>query len=166
MITRVLIISHLIIETGKSAEFQINLLNLEMESLGIPDTDYPSYIKMSSGEFVRICKDLTSLTEVVRIDVKDRFSTFSYQGKSGCGKINLKKNNADREEDQIDIHADEDITAGFGLQYLNSFAKASSLSSTVTLNISNKFPLKIEYVIDGLGYMNFYLAPKMDDAEN
>jgi len=122
---------------------------------------------MSSNEFVRICRDLTQLTEVVRIDIKDHHASLSYQGKSGVGRINLKKNNADKEEDQVDINADEAVSAGYGLQYLNSFAKASSLSSFVTLFISSKFPLKIEYQIEKLGLMNFFLAPKMDDqADN
>ncbi len=118
---------------------------------------------MSSSEFVRICKDLTQLTEVLKIEIKDRHAVLSYQGKSGVGRINLKKNNTDKEEDIIDISAEEPVTAGYGLQYLNSFAKASALSSMVTLNISSKFPLKIDYEIANLGQMNFYLAPKMDD---
>lgn len=137
---------------------------MDCESLGIPDTEYPSYIKMSSSEFVRICRDLTQLTEVVKIDIKDTCATLSYQGKSGVGRINLKKNNADKEEDQIDIASEENVSAGYGLQYLNSFAKASSLSSFVTLYISSKFPLKIEYQIEKLGNMNFFLAPKMDES--
>ena len=72
--------------------------------------------------------------------------------------------NADKEEDQIDIASEENVSAGYGLQYLNSFAKASSLSSFVTLYISSKFPLKIEYQIEKLGNMNFFLAPKMDES--
>ena len=49
------------IETEKSGEFQLNLLNLDTQALGIPDTDYPTTIKMSSSEFVSLCRDFTSL---------------------------------------------------------------------------------------------------------
>ena len=121
---------------------------------------------MASSEFVRICRDLTQLTEVVKIDIKDNFATLSYQGKSGVGRINLKTNKAEKEDDQIEISAEEPVTAGYGLQYLNSFAKASTLSPYVKLNISSKFPLRIEYQIENLGQMNFYLAPKMNDSDN
>lgn len=139
---------------------------MEADALGIPDTEYPTYIKMSSSEFVRICRELTQLAESVRIEVEDKVATFSFSGKAGAGKIKLKKNNAEKSEDQIEIQCDEHVNSNYGLQYLNSFAKASSLSSHVTLHMSNQFPLMIEYEIENMGYVKFYLAPKMDDEEN
>jgi len=78
-------------KTEKSAEFQLNLLTLESESLGIPETEYPTFIKMSSFEFVRLCKELTAMTEVVKIEVNDNLATFNYTGKMGSGKIKMKK---------------------------------------------------------------------------
>ncbi len=145
------------------AEFKLNLLTLDAEALGIPDTEYPTFIKMSSVEFVRVCRELTQLAEAVRIEVEDNFATFSFSGKAGDGKIKMKKNNAEKSEDQIDIRCDEQVSSNYGLQYLNSFAKASSLSQQVTLYLSSQFPLMIEYEIESLGYVKFYLAPKMDD---
>jgi proliferating cell nuclear antigen len=121
---------------------------------------------MSSNEFVRICRELTQLAESVRIAVEDKTATFSFAGKAGAGKIKLKKNNAEKSEDQIEIGCDEVVNSNYGLQYLNSFAKASSLSSHVTLNMSNQFPLMIQYDIENMGYVKFYLAPKMDDEDN
>lgn len=38
-------------------------MSLDSESLGIPETDYSSVIEMSSGEFSRICKELSSISE-------------------------------------------------------------------------------------------------------
>jgi proliferating cell nuclear antigen len=133
--------------------------------LGIPDTEYPTSIRMSSSEFVRLCKELTQLAETVRIEVEDKAATFSFSGKAGAGKIKMKKNNAEKNEDQIDIRCEESVSSNYGLQYLNSFAKASSLSSLVTLHLSTQFPLMIEYEIENMGYVKFYLAPKMDDDE-
>lgn len=154
------------LETEKSAEFQLNLLTLEAESLGIPDTDYPTSIRMSSSEFVRLCRELTQLAETVKVDIDDRVATFSFSGKAGAGKIKLKKNNADKDEDLIDIKCEEKVSSSYGLQYLNSFAKASSLSNQVVLHLSTQFPLMIDYEIENMGFVKFYLAPKMDDEGN
>ena len=118
---------------------------------------------MSSSEFVRLCRELTQLAESVRIEIEDNLATFSFAGKAGAGKIKMKKNNAEKSEDQIDIKCDENVSSNYGLQYLNSFAKASSLSGHVTLYLSSQFPLMIEYEIENMGYVKFYLAPKMDD---
>lgn len=153
-------------KSGKVAEFQLNLLNLDIQALGIPDTEYSTYIKMSSNEFVSLCKDFTSLSDSVKIEVQNDIASFSIVGKSGQGKITLKNNNAEKNEDQISIICREEVCCTYGLQYLNSFAKASSLSEIVTINVSSKFPLMIEYEIEAMGSIKFYLAPKMDDENN
>ena len=120
---------------------------------------------MSSSEFVSLCRDFTNLSDCVKIEVKEGNVTFSVVGKAGSGKYNLKNNNAEKMEDQVIIVNKEDVCCSYGLQYLNSFSKASSLSSVVTLHISAKYPLMIDYEIEDLGFLKFYLAPKMDDDE-
>jgi len=147
-------------------EYLLNLLTLEAESLGIPDTEYPTTIRMSSSEFTRVCKELSALSETVRIETEGKSAIFSFSGKSGSGKITLKSNNAEKTEDQIFIECGEKVSSSYGLQYLNSFAKASTLSNTVSLNLSSSFPLMIDYDIENKGFVKFYLAPKMDDEAN
>lgn len=118
---------------------------------------------MSSSEFVSICKDFTQLSDSLKIHVVDSKAIFSINGKAGAGKLTLKGNNAEKIEDQVTIVCQEEVTCSYGLQYLNSFAKASSLSGVVSLNISPKYPLMIEYEMDNIGFIKFYLAPKMDE---
>ena len=120
---------------------------------------------MSSGEFVSLCRDFTQLSDSMKIEVKGDSVTFSIVGKSGNGKVTMKNNSSDKIEDQVNITNNEDVVCSYGLQYLNSFAKASSLSNIVTLHISAKYPLMIDYEIEDLGFLKFYLAPKMDDDE-
>ena len=145
------------------AEFQLNLLNLDIHTLSIPDTEYPTSIKMSSTKFVSLCRDFTQLSDTLKIEVKEQKATFSINGKAGVEKIVMKNNNAEKLEDQITIVSDGEVSLSFGLQYLNSFAKASSLSDIVTLNISSIFILMIEYEMQDIGFIKFYLAPKMDE---
>ena len=71
--------------------------------MGIPDTDYPTTIKMSSSEFVSLCRDFTSLSDCIKIEVKEEKCTFLVAGKAGSGKYCLKNNNAERIEDQVTI---------------------------------------------------------------
>ena len=42
----------------KVADYEMKLMNLDHEHLGIPETDYVAVIKMPSQEFQRIIKDL------------------------------------------------------------------------------------------------------------
>ncbi len=45
------------------SEFEIKLMDIDSEHLGIPDTEYDATVKMSSSEFQRICRDLSILGE-------------------------------------------------------------------------------------------------------
>ena len=87
----------------KCCEFQLNIHNLKQQALDIPDTDYPTTIKISSSEFVSLCRDFTSLSDCVKIEVKEEKWTFSVTFKTGSGKYTLKNNNDERIEDQFSI---------------------------------------------------------------
>jgi len=48
---------------------------------------------------------------------------------------------------------------------LNLFNKAAPLSPNVNLYLSGESPLVVEYKMEGLGALKFYLAPKINDEE-
>ena len=54
----------------------------------------------------------------------------------------------------------------FDLSYMNSFAKVSTtLSDQVTISLSSELPVVVEYKIAEMGYIRFYLAPKIEEDE-
>lgn len=72
---------------------------------------------------------------------------------------------ADRKDDQTIIDISEPVALTFALRYLNSFAKSTSLSNTVTINMTKELPIVVEYQIADMGYLRFYLAPKIEDED-
>lgn len=46
----------------------------------------------------------------------------------------------------------------FAIKYLVNFTKATPLSTRVTLSMSNDVPLLVEYKLDNLGYVRYYLV--------
>lgn len=153
-------------KSNKDYDIQLPLLTLESESYGIPETEYPTIISMSSGEFFRICKEMSALTDTIQISVQDsKQAVISYKGKVGTGKLTLKNNTSDKEGESLTIKCDEPVDTKYGLQYINSFSKASSLSSSVDVSLSMNFPLMIGYEIADLGFIKFYLAPKISEDE-
>lgn len=153
-------------KTYKDSEFQLNLLNLETEGLGIPDTEYPSSFTISSTRFFKTCKEITTMAEILNIQLEDEKKvTFHYSGKSGNGKISYKANESNN-DDRVILKCDESVNTRYGLQYLNIFSKASTLASTVTVSLSNSFPMLIFYDLEELGFIKFYLAPKMEEDDS
>lgn len=86
---------------------------------------------------------------------------FACTGDIGNGSVTLRAHqNIEKEELSTKIDLTEPVSLTFSLKYLVNFCKASSLSQTVTLSLSNEVPLLVEYKMSS-GYVRFYLAPKV-----
>ena len=66
---------------------------------------------------------------------------------------------------QTILEVDDPVTSSFALRYLNIFNKASTLSPLVTLKLTAETPIVIEYKIENLGSVKYFLAPKINDEE-
>nr|CAD7443477.1 unnamed protein product [Timema bartmani] len=151
----------------KVSDYEMKLMNLDQEHLGIPDTDYACIVKMPSAEFARICRDLAQFGESVVIACTKEGVKFSTSGDIGSANVKLAQNaNVDKEEESVTIEMQEPVTLNFACRYLNSFTKATPLSPTVQLSLSHDVPLVVEYKIGDIGFIRYYLAPKIDDEEN
>ncbi|ORY27996.1 proliferating cell nuclear antigen, N-terminal domain-domain-containing protein [Naematelia encephala] len=72
-------------------EYEMKLMDIDQEHLGIPDTNYDATITMSSSEFQRICRDLAALGESVKIEASKEGVRFSSEGEVGNGSVLLKQ---------------------------------------------------------------------------
>lgn len=50
-------------DNDRLSEYDLKLMDIDQEHLGIPDTEYAATISMPSAEFKRICVDLMALSE-------------------------------------------------------------------------------------------------------
>ncbi|RWS29053.1 proliferating cell nuclear antigen-like protein, partial [Leptotrombidium deliense] len=153
------------------AEYEIKLMNLDSEYLGIPDTTYSVTVKMPAQKFQRICRDLAQIGDAVTISCVKDSVRFAAKGDMGSGTVNLyQTSSADKPEDAVHVTMQEPIILSFALKYLNHFAKATPLSSQVTLSLSADVPLVVEYTIvdednDEVGSIRYYLAPKIEEND-
>ncbi|KAI3611459.1 proliferating cell nuclear antigen [Moniliophthora roreri] len=76
--------------SDRIAEYDLKLMDIDSDSLAIPDTDYDAYIRFPAGEFSRIVRDLASLGESVRIDVSKEGVRFAADGEAANGSVLLK----------------------------------------------------------------------------
>lgn len=102
----------------------------------------------------------------VNIETSKECVKFSIVGENGSGSITLKqKYDPEKKDESVSLEVDEPVNLSFALRYLNLFNKASNLSPSVILHLSNETPLVVEYTIESLGSLKFYLAPKINDEE-
>ena len=141
-------------------------MDIDSEQLGIPDTEYTCTVKMPSGEFQRIIRDLQVLGDTCTISCTKEGIRFSVSGDLGTGNVLVRQNStAEKEEEQVVIDMQEPVELTFALRYLNFFTKATNLGPSVVISMSPDVPVVVEYPIEQIGHIKYYLAPKIDDAE-
>ena len=154
------------IEQKKQSEFKLSLITIDSEHLGIPDTQYSAMVTMSSSEFTRICRELYSLNETVNIETTKNSIKFAVTGENVGGAIKIEANDSSNLDEQTEIKVEETVNLAFALRYLNMFTKASTVSQQVSLCLAVEFPLMVEYKLQQLGVLKFYLAPRISDESN
>ena len=103
-------------DADRVAEYDMKLMDIDADTLGIPDTEYDARVTMLAGEFTRIVRDLSSLGESVRIEVSKEGVRFASDGEAAQGNILLKQTDAAREryenygkdDEEDDVKEDSD----------------------------------------------------------
>ncbi|OMJ79759.1 hypothetical protein SteCoe_20145 [Stentor coeruleus] len=144
----------------KLSQFNLNLMTLDTEQLGIPDHEYTAVIHIKSDEFTRICRELSQISDTLTIDINKEKVTFRVGGDLGDGEITLKHRETGKNPTIIEAH--EPVACSYAMRYLNLFNKASVLSDEIILSISENLPLIVHFQFE-LGNIKFYLAPKVND---
>merc|ERR1712226_910441 len=113
----------------------------------------------------KICRDLKEFGETMQVSASKEGIKFSVQGDVGGGNVMLKPREAEKAEEKVTLTVHEPVTATFALGYLVTFSKAAPLCGTVELGLGPDAPLLVKFDIDNAdnGYLQFYLAPKIDE---
>ncbi|TRM67004.1 proliferating cell nuclear antigen, N-terminal domain-containing protein [Schizophyllum amplum] len=104
--------------SDRIAEYDMKLMDIDSDQLGIPDTEYDAQVTMASSEFARIVRDLSQLGESVRIEVSKEGIRFASDGESANGSVLLKhsadalpgKDEEDEEKDSDDDEEEDEET--------------------------------------------------------
>ncbi|RMZ92874.1 proliferating cell nuclear antigen [Brachionus plicatilis] len=129
----------------KVGSFELRLMNLDMERLSIPDTEYSCIIEMACAEFSKVCHDLFTIGDSITIKCGKQGVNFITLGDLGTGNVRLKLgttvNDNDEDAFAIKINISKSLSLTFSLRYLIYFTKASTLSNTVILYMGEEVPL-------------------------
>ncbi|KAK6135811.1 hypothetical protein DH2020_030419 [Rehmannia glutinosa] len=141
----------------KIADFEMKLMDIDSEHLGIPEAEFEAIVRMPSAEYARICRDLSSIGDTVVISVSKEGVRFSTRGDIGTANIVCRQNTSvDNPEDATVIEMEKPVTQTFALKYMSSFAKATPLANQVTISMSSELPVVVEYKIAEVGYLSPY----------
>lgn len=140
--------------------YEIKLLNLEVEQHVMPDdVKFDAVFSLRSTDLQHVCRDMALMggnVDSIKICCggSDKMIRFVASGDRGTGMTQLEAASVLSWSSPVDLV--------FSLRILTAFCKATPLSPTVTLSMSNSNnPLVVDYG----GIVTFYLAPKITDDE-
>lgn len=146
----------------RNAMYSVQLMHIDVEELVIPDTSYPTLVKMSSTYFHDVCKELLVIGDTCKVLSCPNRLEFHVQGNNSQVKMCMQ-NSKESSSQILDISADETITQKLSLKSLSMFSKASCLSSFVHIGIGDMLPLQVKYIIsEHCGVLSFYIAPRVE----
>jgi proliferating cell nuclear antigen len=147
----------------------VKLLDVEKEQLEVPEMETSVTVKMPSKELARICRDLAQFGDNIIIScTKDgiKFAAgTSTGGDIAAADILVKPRDSEKDAEKVSISCQEPVSATFSVRYLNAFTKATQLSDAVTVQLSDRNLLTVEYLLgdEEGGHLRFYLSPKEDE---
>lgn len=159
----------------RTQDVTLKLMDLDVESLGVPDQKYAAIIDISSAEFQKVVTDLTAFSDTLTISCSKGQVIFEATGGENGGNVvtytseeevpdEMDDDNDSKKGDSgIKISVTESVKLSFSIKYLTQFAKATKLSDRVRLSMSNRVPIVVEYPIEDDGHLKFYLAPKIEE---
>jgi proliferating cell nuclear antigen len=145
--------------TGEhKSQFEMCLLNIDSESMSVPDVPYANTVSIQSETFRKTVSNLAKFGEECVIKVDNEKITFSASGQTGQAKETLNIT-----EGKTSIVFGEVTEISFAIRYLCNYIKAISLSPVVEICLDTQYPLKVTFKQIGSIRLTFYLAPKFPE---
>jgi proliferating cell nuclear antigen len=134
-----------------STKFQLKLLDINENSIEVPDVMMSTITTLPSADFQRLCRDMSNLGSEIEIKRDGKLLHLSCMGDFA------------NQETSIECPDDSPKISGlYSLKYLNIFTKATSMCASVQIiqETGNRF-LILKYNVANLGELKFYLATKV-----
>jgi len=148
-------------ENGEIKQCKIQKLKLiepEEEELDVPDVKFSSIINLPSGDFQKIIRDLSNISE--RLEIKSVGNELIFKCRGPFAEAEIRRTESDGSMEFINKQDSNKIIQGeFSLKNLGYFIKCTNLCSSIEMYLENDLPLVVKYAVASLGEIKLCLAP-------
>ena len=160
------IVSHLALkfENGNIKQCKTQKLKLiepEQEELSYPDVKFSSIINLPSGDFQKIIRDLSCISEKLEIKSVGNELIFKCSGQFASAEVHRAESDGGMEF-KVKQDSSKVIQGEFSLKNLGYFIKCTNLCSQIEMFLENDLPLVVKYSVASLGDIKLCLAPLPD----
>ena len=145
--------------TGRRAEFELPLMDLNENSIQIPEMDYTANVKAKTSDIASLAKDVGLFGDVA--ELKLNADGFHISVTSENGSANVTLDNTDDREMTLE---EEEVTVKYSIKYVQNILRGgASLSSTADLSFEDGKPLRAIFRFGKNSHFTAYLAPRIED---
>ena len=144
-------------------KFEIPLMDLEHDIMGIPDTDYNADFSLCSANFANIINQLKLFGDTLDVEcTEEKITLNSLSQETGKMTVQIDIN----ELTEYSINEGETIDLSFSINILHNICMYNKISKNINICLKENFPMKITYNLgEENANMIFYLAPKIKDDD-
>jgi proliferating cell nuclear antigen len=137
--------------------FELGLIDVEQDTLGIPEVDYDVEFTMKSDNFVELINELMVFGSNLNIICNEDILEFNANGDTGKLKVNIPIDDLN----EYAISEGETLDISYSLNHIGKMCLSTKLGQHVSLSISSEYPMAIKYDLGDDSTVAFYIAPKI-----
>ena len=144
-------------------QFEIPLMEIECEMMGIPDIESQADFTLNSISFASIIGQLQMFGDTLQFNCSEEEITLcSTSQETGKMTVNISMEDID----SFAINDGETVNLSFSLSYLHNICMYAKMAKDVEIKLTREYPMKLTYLLgDEKSKITFYLAPKINDDE-
>jgi proliferating cell nuclear antigen PCNA len=140
--------------------FELGLIDVEQDTLGIPEVDYDVEFCMKSDNFMELINELMVFGTNLNIMCSEEVLEFNASGDTGKLKVNIPIDDLN----EYAIAEGETLDISYSLNHIGKMCLSNKLGQHVSLSISAEYPMAIKYDLGDDSSVAFYIAPKIADT--
>jgi proliferating cell nuclear antigen len=137
--------------------FELNLIEIEEDSLGIPDVEYDVDFVIESKKLTELLSELNTFGEELNIICNEEKVELNASGDSTKLKVNIPIDDLN----EYAIAEGEELNISFSLSHLCKMCCSMKLGATIDVSLSGEYPMSLKYNLGDDSKVVFFIAPKV-----
>lgn len=139
--------------------FELNLIDVDEDSLGIPKLDYDVEFTIESKKLVEVLSELNTFGQDLHIKCSESIVELNAKGDSTKLKVNIPVDDLD----EYAIAEGEEIDISFSLSHLCKMCLSMKLCSSINVSLSGEYPMLLIYNLGDDSKVSFFISPKVSN---
>ena len=139
--------------------FELNLIDVEEDTLGIPDVEYDVDFTIDAKKFNELISELMVFGSNLNIICSEDVLEFNACGDAGKLKVNVPIDDLN----EYAISEGEQLDISYSLNHIGKLCLSTKLGLNLGVSISSEYPMALKYDLGDNSSVAFYIAPKITD---